>query len=79
MIRLQKLLLALVLIWLLLPDAKGAISINTAWEVRPTVGASTNGGGFVTGATGTDMSVFNNKNAAACSSCQIVSSAFQSA
>ncbi len=47
-----------------------AISINTAWEVRPTVGASTNGGGYVQGATGTDMSQFNNKNAAACSSCQ---------
>jgi parallel beta helix pectate lyase-like protein len=47
-----------------------AISVSTAWEVRPTVGASTNGGGFVAGATGTDISQFNNKNAAACSSCQ---------
>ena len=37
----------------------------TTWEVR-TLGAATNGGGFVTGASGTDMSVFNNKNAAAC-------------
>jgi Right handed beta helix region len=46
-----------------------AISANAVWEVR-TVGADTNGGGFVAGATGTDMSQFNNKNAAACSSCQ---------
>jgi len=46
-----------------------AISSNTAWEVR-TVSSDTNGGGFVQGATGTDMSQFNNKNAAACSSCQ---------
>lgn len=46
-----------------------AISSNTAWEVR-TVSSDTNGGGFVAGATGTDMSQFNNKNAAACSSCQ---------
>jgi hypothetical protein len=41
----------------------------TTWEVR-TLGAATNGGGFVTGASGTDMSVFNNKNAAACTNCQ---------
>ncbi len=47
-----------------------AISGNTAWEVRGGSGADTNGGGFVAGATGTDMSQFNNKNAAACSSCQ---------
>jgi hypothetical protein len=46
------------------------ISTSTAWEVRPTVGAATNGGGFVAGATGTDLSQFNNKNGAACSSCQ---------
>lgn len=45
-----------------------AISANTAWEVR-TAGASTNGGGFVAGATGTDWSQYDNKNAAACSSC----------
>jgi len=47
-----------------------ALSANTAWEVRPTVGAATNGGGFVAAATGTDMSQYDNKNAAACSSCQ---------
>jgi len=46
-----------------------AISANTVWEVR-TVGSNVQGGGFVAGATGTDMSQFNNKNAAACSSCQ---------
>jgi parallel beta helix pectate lyase-like protein len=46
-----------------------AISVSTVWEVR-TTGADTQGGGFVAGATGTDMSQFDNKNAAACSSCQ---------
>jgi hypothetical protein len=46
-----------------------AISTNTVWEVR-SVSSDTNGGGFVAGATGTDMSQFDNKNAAACSSCQ---------
>lgn len=39
-----------------------AISTNTAWEVRPTVGNDTNGGGFVTGASGTDFSQQNAKN-----------------
>ena len=39
------------------------------WEVR-TVGSDTNGGAFATGATGTDMSQFNNKNSSGCSSCQ---------
>ena len=48
----------------------GAISINSVWEVRPTNGTDTNGGGFVTGASGTDMSQFNAKNAAGCSGCQ---------
>lgn len=59
-------------IWLLLAlgiSAFGAISASTVWEVR-TTGTDTNGGGFVTGASGTDMSQFNNKNAAACTSCQ---------
>lgn len=46
-----------------------AISGNTVWEVRNN-GNDTNGGGFVTGASGTDMSQFDNKNAAACSNCQ---------
>ncbi len=45
------------------------ISANTVWEVR-TTGADTNGGAFVALATGTDMSQFDNKNAAACTSCQ---------
>jgi hypothetical protein len=31
-----------------------AINNNTAWEVRPTTGNDTNGGGFVAGSTGTD-------------------------
>lgn len=39
-----------------------AISANTVWEVRPTVGNDTNGGGFVTGASGTDFSQQNAKN-----------------
>lgn len=36
-----------------------AISVNTAWEVRPNNGLDTNGGGFVQGATGTDWSQQN--------------------
>jgi hypothetical protein len=49
----------------------GAITANTIWEVR-TTGTATNGGGFdatISGA-GTDMSQFNNKNAAGCTACQ---------
>jgi Right handed beta helix region len=46
-----------------------AISASTVWEVR-SVSSDTNGGGFVAGATGTDLSQFNNKNAAGCTSCQ---------
>ena len=45
-----------------------AISPKTTWEVRAT-GNDTNGGGFVTGATGTDYSQNDNANAAACSNC----------
>lgn len=54
---------------LLANSTYAAISANTVWEVRST-SSDTNGGGFVAGATGTDMSQFGNKNAAACSSCQ---------
>lgn len=39
-----------------------ALSANTAWEIRPTNGNDTNGGGFVAGATGTDYSQQNAKN-----------------
>ena len=52
-------------------SAFGAITANTQWEVR-TTGASTNGGGFdatIAGA-GTDMSVYDNRNASGCTSCQ---------
>lgn len=65
------LLLLLLLLSLVLVEGigQGAISANTVWEVR-TVSSDTNGGGFVAGATGTDMSQFNNKNLGACSSCQ---------
>lgn len=33
-----------------------AISTSTVWDVRPATGSDTNGGGFVTGASGTDWS-----------------------
>lgn len=36
-----------------------ALSINTAWEIRPTNGSDTNSGGFVAGASGTDWSQQN--------------------
>lgn len=36
-----------------------ALPAATVWEVRPTVGADTNGGGFVAGASGTDYSQQN--------------------
>lgn len=39
-----------------------ALSAATIWEVRPSVGTDTNGGGFVTGASGTDYSQQNSKN-----------------
>lgn len=39
-----------------------AISGLSVFEVRPTVGTDTNGGGFVPGATGTDYSQQNSKN-----------------
>ena len=48
----------------------GALPNTAVWEIRPTVGSDTNGGGFDSTAGGTDMSQFNNKNAAACTSCQ---------
>lgn len=39
-----------------------ALSNSTVWELRPGSGNDTNGGGFVTGATGTDYSQQNSKN-----------------
>lgn len=39
-----------------------ALSANSVWEVRPTNGSNTNGGGFVAGASGTDFSQQNAKN-----------------
>ncbi len=60
--------------WLLLliscSPLRAALPATSVWEVRPTVGSDTNGGGFDSTGTGTDMSVFNNKNAASCTSCQ---------
>lgn len=45
-----------------------AINSATVWDVRASTGAATNGGGYASG--GTDMSQFDNKNAAGCTSCQ---------
>src|SRR5580658_5068799 len=39
-----------------------ALPAGSVWEVRPTVGSDTNGGGFVTGSSGTDYSQANSKN-----------------
>lgn len=52
----MKLILALILT---ITAAWATVSQGTVWEVRPGVGADTNGGGFVTGATGTDFSQQN--------------------
>ena len=60
----------LVILALLTLPAFGTIPATTVWEMRPSVGSDTNGGGFDSTGSGTDMSQFNNKNAAACSSCQ---------
>jgi len=38
---------------------RAAIPAGTVWEIRPTAGADTNGGGFVSGASGTDFSQQN--------------------
>lgn len=63
----KRLILSLFLLcglsWGALPD------YTTVWEVEH-AGSDTNGGGFVTGASGTDMSQFPNKNATSCTSCQ---------
>jgi hypothetical protein len=39
-----------------------ALPAGSVWEVRPGVGSDTNGGGFVTGSSGTDYSQQNSKN-----------------
>jgi hypothetical protein len=51
----QRLLIALVFAL----RSFAALPSTTVWEVRPTVGSNTNGGGFVTGSSGTDWSQFN--------------------
>lgn len=53
----MKRLLALIL--LLAVRCFATLPPATVWEVRPTVGSDTNGGGFVTGSSGTDWSIFN--------------------
>lgn len=60
----------LALLLLTMPAWAALPSYTAVWEVRPGVGSDTNGGGFITGASGTDMSLFDNKNAASCTSCQ---------
>lgn len=54
----------LILCLLITSQAMAAISANSAWEVRPTVGDDTNGCGFVAGASGTDYSQQDAKNTA---------------
>lgn len=62
--------LALAALLALVPRLAGAaLSPLTQWEIR-TAGSTTSGGGFKAGATGTDLSQYDNKNAAGCSSCQ---------
>lgn len=58
----------LILVLLALP-CFAAPAATTVWEVR-TTGSNTNGGGFNSAAAGTDMSIFDNKNATSCTSCQ---------
>ena len=58
LIYLRRSLVPLIALALAVPGF-GALPAATVWEVRPTVGADTNGGGFVTGSAGTDWSQFN--------------------
>jgi hypothetical protein len=39
-----------------------ALAATTVWEIRPTIGSDTNGGGFVAGSSGTDYSQQNSAN-----------------
>lgn len=57
------------LVLVLTPAAWGAFPSTTVGEVR-TAGNQKNGGVFDSAGGGTDMSVFDNKNAASCTSCQ---------
>lgn len=50
---------SIILISLVALRAFAALPAATVWEVRPTNGVDTNGGGFVTGASGTDFSQQN--------------------
>lgn len=63
------LLLTLVLFGLCLKAPAAIPNYTAVWEVRNN-GDDANGGGFVAGASGTDMSQFDNKNATSCTSCQ---------
>jgi len=70
-----KKVLIFVLIYFLIcptPVIFAAITATTAWEVR-SGSAATNGGGFDIATAGTNMAIFDNKNAAGCSSCQSAS------
>jgi len=48
----------------------GTIPATTVWEMRPSLGADTNGGGFDSLGSGIDMSIFDNKNGGGCTNCQ---------
>lgn len=61
-------LLVLLIACSALSPLQAALSSSSVWEVR-TTGANTNGGGFVTGSSGADYSVNDNKNASGCTSC----------
>ena len=46
----------IILTLLVVQPLRAVISVNSVWEVRPATGSDNNGGGFVTGASGTDWS-----------------------
>ena len=63
-----KMLLMLLLLATTASQVWAVLPATTVAEVR-TAGAQTNGGGWDTAGTGVDMSQYDNKNAAGCSSC----------
>lgn len=67
----KQLILASGLILWSISQLSATVSSNTQWDVRPTLGSSTNGGGYKIGATAvtTNYATNNNKNAAGCTSC----------
>lgn len=65
----QRLIASLILFCSLCLPLFAALPYTSVWEVRY-AGSDTNGGGFDSAGTGTDMSQFNNANSSGCSSCQ---------